>query len=103
MIYSVNKFWHYLLGQKFTFHVDHSALLHLVPKQSLTGKASKMDAITTRIWIWHYLSTRGTTCNSRLFKSTGFGEPDAQLFRVEVENTTEVDEDISDYKNDSIP
>ena len=38
MIYSVNKFRHYLLGQKFTFHVDHAALLYLISKRSLTGK-----------------------------------------------------------------
>ena len=31
------KFRHYLLGRKFTFHVDHSALLYLVNKQALTG------------------------------------------------------------------
>ena len=30
MIYSVKIFWHYLLGQIFFFHVDHSALLYLV-------------------------------------------------------------------------
>ena len=41
MIYSVNKFRHYLLGQKFTFHVNHFALLHLVSKQSLTGKLAR--------------------------------------------------------------
>ena len=32
MIYSINKFWHYLLGKKFTFHVYHAALLYLVSK-----------------------------------------------------------------------
>ena len=32
MNYYVNKFRHYLLGRKFTFHVDHSALLYLVSK-----------------------------------------------------------------------
>ena len=32
MVYSINKFRHYLLGRKFTFHVDHSALLYLVNK-----------------------------------------------------------------------
>ena len=37
MIYSIMKFQHYLLGRKFTFHVDHSALLYLVSKQSLTS------------------------------------------------------------------
>ena len=42
-MYSVNKFRHYLLGKKFTFHVvqDHSALLYLVSKASLTGKLAK--------------------------------------------------------------
>lgn len=30
MVYSVHKFRHYLLGQRFFFHVDHSALLYLV-------------------------------------------------------------------------
>ena len=38
IVYSINKFRHYLLGKKFTFHVDHSALLYLVSKQELTGK-----------------------------------------------------------------
>ena len=32
MIYSINKFHHYLLGKKFTFHVDHATLLYLVSK-----------------------------------------------------------------------
>ena len=34
----ITKFQHYLLGRKFTFHVDHSALLYLVMKQYLTGR-----------------------------------------------------------------
>ena len=38
MIYNINKFRHYLLGKKFTFHVDHVALLYLVSKQTLTRK-----------------------------------------------------------------
>jgi hypothetical protein len=37
MIYSVTKFRHYFLGKRFTFHVDHSALVYLVSKASLTG------------------------------------------------------------------
>ena len=41
MIYSINKFQHYLLGKKFTFHVDHSTLLYLVSKQELTGKLAR--------------------------------------------------------------
>jgi hypothetical protein len=41
MIYSVTKFRHYLLSKRFTFHVDHSALLYLVSKASLTGKLAR--------------------------------------------------------------
>ena len=32
MIYTINKFQHYLLGRKFTFHVDRATLLYLVEK-----------------------------------------------------------------------
>ena len=38
MIYNVTKFRHYLLGRKFSFHVDHSELLYLVSEASLIGK-----------------------------------------------------------------
>ena len=41
MIYSINKFRHYLLGKKFTFHVDHVALLYLVSKQTLLGQLAR--------------------------------------------------------------
>ena len=41
MIYSVTKFRHYLLGNRSTFHVDHSALLYLVNKPELTGKLAR--------------------------------------------------------------
>ena len=41
MIYSINQFRHYLLGQKFTIHVDHLALLYLVSKQELTEKLAQ--------------------------------------------------------------
>ena len=41
MIYSVMKFRHYLLGRKFSFHVDHSSLLYLVSKASLTSKLAR--------------------------------------------------------------
>ena len=40
MIHSVTKFGHYLLGEKFTCNVDHSALLYLISKASLTGKSA---------------------------------------------------------------
>ena len=38
MIYNITKLQHYLLGRRFTFHVDYSALLYLVNKQVLTGR-----------------------------------------------------------------
>ena len=41
MVYSVTKYRHYLLGRKFSFHVDHSALLYLVSKASSTGKIAR--------------------------------------------------------------
>jgi hypothetical protein len=30
MVYALYKFWHYLLGNKFVFYVDHMALLYLI-------------------------------------------------------------------------
>mgnify|MGYP000677477302 FL=1 len=41
MVYNVTKYHHYLLGRKFSFHVDHSALIYLVSKASLTGKIAR--------------------------------------------------------------
>ena len=41
MIYKINKFRHYLVGLKFTFHVDHAALLYLVEKQALIDKLAR--------------------------------------------------------------
>jgi hypothetical protein len=32
MVYALNKYRHYLLGNKFVFYVDHTALVHLVNK-----------------------------------------------------------------------
>ncbi|MCO5611145.1 hypothetical protein L7F22_065395 [Adiantum nelumboides] len=41
MIYSMNKFRHYLLGRRFFFHVDHSALLYLVRLENLTRRLAR--------------------------------------------------------------
>ena len=41
MIYNINKFRHYLLGRKFTFHVNHTTLLYLVGKHALTCKLAR--------------------------------------------------------------
>ncbi len=32
MVYALHKFRHYLLSNKFTFYVDHMALMYLVNK-----------------------------------------------------------------------
>jgi hypothetical protein len=38
MVYSVQKYRHYLLGYKFTFHVDHDALKYMINKPQLSGR-----------------------------------------------------------------
>jgi hypothetical protein len=32
MVYTQHKFYHYLLGNKFVFYMDHMALLYLIKK-----------------------------------------------------------------------
>ncbi len=38
MVYTFHKYRHYLLGNKFTFYVDHMALVYLVNKPQVFGK-----------------------------------------------------------------
>jgi len=38
MVYALHKFKHYLLGNKFTFYVDHMALVYLVNKPQVSGR-----------------------------------------------------------------
>ena len=38
MVYAVNKFRHYLLGNKFIFYVDHLTLQYLVNKPQVSGR-----------------------------------------------------------------
>ena len=38
MVYAVNKFCHYLLGNRFIFYVDHLALQYLVNKPQVSGR-----------------------------------------------------------------
>ena len=45
MVYNVTKYRHHLLGWKFSFHVDHSALIYLVSKASLTGKLARLTLL----------------------------------------------------------
>jgi len=41
MILSLHKFKHYLLGNKFVFYVDHTALLYLVNKPQVSRRITK--------------------------------------------------------------
>ncbi len=41
MIFALEKFRHYLLGNKVIFHVDHQALLFLVNKPKLEGRLAR--------------------------------------------------------------
>ena len=41
MVYSVQKYRHYLLGYKFTFHIDHDALKYMVNKPQLSGRIAR--------------------------------------------------------------
>lgn len=38
MVYSLQTFWHYLLGALFKFFIDHSVLKYLVNKSILEGR-----------------------------------------------------------------
>ena len=41
MVYSVQKFRHYLLGYSFVFHVDHDALKYMINKPQLSGQIAR--------------------------------------------------------------
>lgn len=42
MVYSIQKFQHYLLATPFTFYVDHQALMYLVNKPIIEGQVSQL-------------------------------------------------------------
>jgi hypothetical protein len=41
MIFSIQKFRHYHLGNKFVFHVDHDALRYMIDKPQLSGRIAR--------------------------------------------------------------
>jgi hypothetical protein len=41
MVYALHKFRHYLLGNMFTFYVDHMTLVYLVNKPQITSMLAK--------------------------------------------------------------
>ena len=93
MIYVVKKFWHYLLANKFTFFVDHQALLYLVNKPCNTGRIVRWFIILLE-FDFTMVIKKGTTHQhvDHLSRLTN-GEPpkgidddflDAYLFNVEI-------------------
>ena len=93
MIYAVKKFRHYLLANKFTFFVDHQALLYLVNKPCNIGRIIRWFIILLE-FDFTVVVKKGTTHMradhlSRLVhgeKPTGVEDdlPDAYLFNVEM-------------------
>ena len=49
MVYAVNKFRHYLLGNKFIFYVDHLALQYLVNKPQVAGQFGSVALTVPRV------------------------------------------------------
>ena len=94
MVYSVTKYRHYLMGRKFSFHVDHSALLYLVSKSSLTGKLAHWTLLLQefKFEIYHRPGVQHAVADylSRL-ESGESGDkvcdefPNAKLFKVTAE------------------
>jgi hypothetical protein len=41
MVFALQKFRHYLLGNKFVFYVDHMALVYLVNKPQISGRITR--------------------------------------------------------------
>ena len=50
MVYNVKKFQHYLLASRFSFFVEHQALLYLVNKTHTTGRISRWKPIHTNLF-----------------------------------------------------
>ena len=105
MVYSVTKYQQYLLGWKFSFHVDHSALIYLVSKALLTGKITRWTLLLQELEfnIYHRPGVEHAVadCLSRM-ESGEAGDgvqdefPDSELFRVTTQpatDSTAVEED----------
>ena len=92
MVYVVKKFWHYLLANKFTFFVDHQALLYLVNKPCATGRIVRWFVILLE-FDFEVAVKKGTTYQwANHLSRTTLGEPpkgvhddlpDTTLFQLE--------------------
>ena len=112
IVYNVTKYRHYLLGRKFSFHVDHPALLYLISKASLTGKIARWTLLLQefefdifyRPWVQHAVADY-----LRRLKSGEAGNdvqdefPDAELFRITTEPATDAMVAEEDVANQHAP
>jgi hypothetical protein len=57
MVFSLHKFRHYLLGNKFVFYVDHMALVYLVNKPQVSGRITR--------WLFLFLKYNFTIVYNR--------------------------------------
>ena len=98
MVYSVMKYRHYLLGRKFSFHVDHSALLYLVSKALLTGKIARWTVLLQKFnfdifhrpGVQHVVADYLSRLESGEARDGVWDEfPDAELFRITMEPATD--------------
>ena len=105
MIYNINKFQHYLLGRKFTFHVDHSTFLYLVTKQELKGKLARWTLllqefefnILHRPGVQHAIADYlGRLESGEEGTRVKDDFPNAQLFQVDIVVATKMGEDTTD-------
>ena len=98
-MYSIDKFRHYLLGKKFTFHVNHSTLLYLVSKQEVIGKLARRTLLLQEFEfdILHRPRVQYAIADylSRL-DSVKDDFPHAQLVRVETVQSEDMNEDMED-------
>ena len=96
IIYNVTKLQHYLWGRKFSFHVDHSAILYFVSKVSLTSKLARWILLLQEfeLEIYHRSGIQHAVADylSRLDSGeTNDGVPDefsdVEFFKVTAETT----------------
>ena len=104
MIYSVQKYRHYLLGYEFVFHVDHDALKYMINKPQLSGRIARWIlllqefkfTIEVRPGKKHGNADHLTRLSNELgTEPVPDALPDAQLFEVDI--ITEDYKDIIQY------
>ena len=93
MIFSVQKFRHYLLGNKFIFHIDHDALKYMINKPQLSGRIVRwvllLQEFNFTIEVRPGKSYTNANHLSQLNEESGSEPiddsfPDAQLFYINV-------------------